>query len=456
LHFETRQLTILSSTRMEIEIAAGLAILIALVFVATVDMAFSNLSDLGLRRLSAESEETARPASAAFLREILENRNRFKFVLSSTIQTLLISFTVLVSIGILEFTQDVTSVLIFGLLIALASTVIFRQLIPRLLIRTNNERKLLFLLPALRPLYAVVAYLSTPFAVLFKPKEVQKIDSSVSPDGVDDKSEDAADDFQALMEVGEAEGIIEEKDRELIESMVEFSLTRAGEIMTPRTEIVAIAVGSTIRAARDLIIDQKYSRLPVYRDSIDNIEGVIYVRDLLQAWALAKEDQLIDDILRPAYFVPETKSASDLLKSMQVEHVQIAIVIDEYGGVAGIVSLEDIVEEIVGEIEDEDIEEEEIVEIIESEDGYWDVLGSTEIDKIERLFEIELENDEFTTIAGMVTSEAGYIPRTGEKLEAHGIAIEVLDADEKRIHRLRLTRFQNDEMIEKTDAAQDE
>lgn len=441
---------------MEIEIAVGLAILIALVFVATVDMAFSNLSDLGLRRLSAESEETARPASAAFLREILENRNRFKFVLSSTIQTLLISFTVLVSIGILEFTQDVTRVLIFGLLIALASTVIFRQLIPRLLIRTNNERKLLFLLPALRPLYAVVAYLSTPFAVLFKPKEVQKIDSSVSPDGVDDKSEDAADDFQALMEVGEAEGIIEEKDRELIESMVEFSLTRAGEIMTPRTEIVAIAVGSTIRAARDLIIDQKYSRLPVYKDSIDNIEGVIYVRDLLQAWALAKEDQLIDDILRPAYFVPETKSASDLLKSMQVEHVQIAIVIDEYGGVAGIVSLEDIVEEIVGEIEDEDIEEEEIVEIIESEEGYWDVLGSTEIDKIERLFEIELENDEFTTIAGMVTSEAGYIPRTGEKLEAHGIAIEVLDADEKRIHRLRLMRIQNDEMIEKTDAAQDE
>ena len=160
------------------------------------------------------------------------------------------------------------------------------------------------------------------------------------------------------MEVGEAEGIIEGKERELIETMIEFSETRAGEIMTPRTEICALPIEATVKQARDLIIVEKYSRLPVFRENVDNIEGILYVRDLLNAWAEGKEAETIENLLRPAFFIPETKSAAELLKNMQTNHVQVAIVIDEYGGVAGLVSIEDIVEEIVGEIEDEDIEEE--------------------------------------------------------------------------------------------------
>jgi putative hemolysin len=263
---------------------------------------------------------------------------------------------------------------------------------------------------------------------------------TIAPESADDRDDDNDEDFQALMEVGEAEGIIEEEERELIESMVEFSDTRTGEIMTPRTEICAVTVGTTARAARDLMTEEKYSRLPVYRETIDNVEGIIYVRDLLQAWADGKEDAPIDGMLRDAYFVPETKTASELLKSMQVNHVQIAIVIDEYGGVAGIVTLEDILEEIVGEIEDEDTEDEEIIEIIEGEDGYWDVLGSTDIDKIERLFDIELEDDEYTTVAGLITSEAGYVPKTGETLTLRGLEACVLKADEKKIGLVRLRR----------------
>ena len=232
----------------------------------------------------------------------------------------------------------------------------------------------------------------------------------------------------------------ERKDRELIESMVEFSDTRVAEIMTPRTEIVALPIASTVRMARDLIVEEKYSRLPVYRDSIDNIEGVLYVRDLIQAWALSKEDTPVAELLRPAYFVPETKSAADLLKNMQVNHIQIAFVIDEYGGIAGVVTVEDIVEEIVGEIEDEDIEEEEIIEIIEGEDGYYDVLGSTDIGKIERLFDLEIEDDDFSTIAGLITSEAGYVPKDSEQLELRGLEVTILKADEKRIHLVRLRR----------------
>ena len=150
-------------------------------------------------------------------------------------------------------------------------------------------------------------------------------------------------------------------------------------------------------------------------------------------------------ILREAFFVPETKPANELLKSMQQNHVQIAIVIDEYGGVAGVVTIEDILEEIVGEIEDEDIEDEEIIEIVEGDDGYWDVLGSTDIDKIERLFDIEFDDDDFTTVAGFVTTEAGYVPPVGEKLNIRGIEIEVLRGDEKKLNLIRMRRAQADE-----------
>jgi CBS domain containing-hemolysin-like protein len=229
----------------------------------------------------------------------------------------------------------------------------------------------------------------------------------------------------------------------LIESVFEFTETRVGEIMTPRPEICALPYDATVKAARDLIIEEKYSRIPVYRERIENIEGVIYVRDLLQAWADGRENQKIETLMRDAYFVPETKSAADLLKAMQTNHVQIAVVVDEYGGVAGLVTVEDILEELVGEIEDEDTGQEEVIEIVEGNGGtYFDVLGSTEIHKIERIFDTELEDEEFTTIAGLVTGEAGYVPKKGDKLTIQGIDIEVLKADEKRLHLLRLSKAQ--------------
>jgi len=425
---------------MEIEILLAAVILIAMIFLATVDLAFSHLSDVGLRRLASESEDSQNSRTALFLREILEYRPRFRLSLSSTIQVLLISFAVLTTLIGTRLDLSRTGLVFFALVIGLVATVVFRQILPRLLIRNNPEKKFLLLLPIVRPLYRFVYAVTAPFTPKLKSREQQKLEATVAPDapdGTDDNDED----FQALMEVGEAEGIIEEKERELIESMVEFSETRAGEIMTPRTEICALPIESTVRQARDLMTEEKYSRLPVYRDSIDNVEGVIYVRDLLQAWADGKENESIEAITRDAYFVPETKTASELLKSMQVNHVQIAIVIDEYGGVAGIVTVEDIVEEIVGEIEDEDIEEEEIIEIIEGEDGYWDVLGSTEIDKIERLFDVELEDDDYTTVAGMITSEAGYVPKTGETLKLRGLEARILRADEKKVGLVRLRKF---------------
>ncbi|HYP50282.1 MAG TPA: hemolysin family protein, partial [Pyrinomonadaceae bacterium] len=394
---------------MEIEIAVAILILFALVFLATIDMAFTQLSDVSLRRLSTETEEKPQLRSTAFLREILENRPRFRFALSAAIQILLIIFSVLVTLIVFNFFQTTTELLIYSLLVGLISSGIFRQLIPLLLTRNNPEGKLLMLLPLVSPLYRLMSFFA--FTGFMRDKEQQNLEMSIMPNAAEERDEDNTENIQALMEVGEAEGIIEEKEREMIETMFEFSETRAGEIMTPRTEICALPINATVTQARDLIIDQKYSRIPVYRDRIENIEGVIYVRDLLIAWSEGKENTPIENLLRPPLFVPETKSADELLKIMQSNHIQLAVVIDEYGGVAGLVTVEDILEEIVGEIEDEDTEQEEIIEIIEGEDGYFDVLGSTEIHKIERLFDMEIEDEDFTTIAGLVTSEVGYVPK---------------------------------------------
>ena len=429
---------------MQIEIVLAVLILIAMVFLATVDLAFSHISDVGLRRLASDSEDSENQRTAQFLREILEFRPRFRLALSATIQVLLISSAVIITLIGISLTSTRTSLVLFALFIGLLVTVIFRQVIPRLLVRNEPDKKFLLLLPIVRPLYHLVYAVTAPFSAKPKSKEQQRLDATVAPDSADD-DDDGDEDFQALMEVGEAEGIIEEDERELIESMVEFSDTRAGEIMTPRTEICAVGIGTTVRSARDLMTEEKYSRLPVYRDTIDNIEGVIYVRDLLQAWAESKEDEPIDSMLRDAYFVPETKSASDLLKSMQVDHVQIAIVIDEYGGVAGIVTLEDILEEIVGEIEDEDIVEEEIIEIVEGDEDYWDILGSTEVDKIERIFDLELEDEEYTTLAGLVTSKTGYVPKAGETVSSDGLSFEILKGDDKRIELIRVRRATDDD-----------
>ncbi len=423
---------------METEIVVALIILIALVFLATIDLAFSHLSDVSLRRISADEEFAEQRKSVQFLREILENRPRFRFAISSTIQVLLIAFTVLLTVIVSFYVPGKLRTLFVSLAIGLAATVVLRQIVPRFLVRENTERKLLFLLPAIRPVYSIVSFFVEPIATRNRTKAAaRKIELSDAPDS-DDNGDDNAEDFQALMEVGEAEGILEEEDRELIETMVEFGETIAGEIMTPRTEIIAVAAGTAIKDARDVIIEEKYSRLPVYRDNIDNIEGILYVRDLLSALATGRKEDPVETIMRDAFFVPETKTAAELLKSMQQNHVQIAVVIDEYGGVAGLVTVEDIIEEIVGEIEDEDTEQEEVIEIIEGDDGYFDVLGSTEVDKVERIFEIDLEDDDYNTVAGMVTSEAGYVPKVGEKLTIRGLEIEILEADEKKLHLLRL------------------
>jgi magnesium and cobalt exporter, CNNM family len=420
---------------MQIEFALTGLLLLILSLLATVDMAFGQLSDVGLRRLISEAEERSKSRSAGFLKQVLENRPRFSFAISATIQILLVVVAVLITSISLNLTSDPRFVLV-GLFSGLVLAGVFRQLVPLFISTHDPEGTLLVLLPMIRPFLPLMAFAADPFHRLF---DRTRRKEQVSENGEDETDEDSGDDIQALIDVGEAEGILEEEEGELIHSILEFGDTRVSEAMTPRPDIVAVSADATVREVRDVMIESKYSRLPVYRGQIDNVEGIIYVRDLLECWPEKREDESITSLVRPVYFVPETKPVSELLEEMQKAHVQLAMVIDEYGGVSGLVTAEDILEEIVGEIEDEDIAGEELQEIVECE-GCYEVQGSTEIGKIERLFDMEIEADDFTTIAGLVISESGKVPPEGSHLSFRGLEVVVLEADERRIARLRVKR----------------
>jgi len=429
---------------MELEIGLTLLLLIVLSLLATVDMAFGQLSDVGLRRLIGENGDKPRAGSRVFLEQILENRPRFSFALSAMIQILLVIVAVLVtSIALKLFPEPrmVLVVLAAGLVLA----GIFRQIVPLFISTRNPEGTLLFLLPIIRPFFPLMAFVADPFQRLFDRSKRRDQTTDV---GTEEEEDDDGGDLQALIDVGEAEGILEEEEGELIHSIVEFGDTRVSEVMTPRPDIVGLPDTATVREARDVILESKYSRLPVYRDQIDNVEGIIYVRDLLQSWAEGSEDDLIAPLVRLVYVVPETKPVDELLEEMQKAHTQLAMVIDEYGGISGLVTVEDILEEIVGEIEDEDIVGEELHEIVEGHDGSYEVLGSTEIGKIEDLFGMEIDSDDFNTIAGLVVNESGKVPAVGERLKIRGLEVEVLDGDERRISRLRIKKAQHENASE--------
>jgi CBS domain containing-hemolysin-like protein len=210
--------------------------------------------------------------------------------------------------------------------------------------------------------------------------------------------------------------------------------------MVPRPNMVVLDVNATIEEMRDLMIEQKHSRIPVYRDSVDHIEGIVYMHDVLAACRDGKSSELVGTLARPMYIVPETKLVADLLKDMQRAKRQNALVVDEYGVTAGMVTIKDLLEEIVGEIGQEEVgkAEQEDPEIIEAGNGTYLVKGSTEIRKVEELFNKELETDDFSTLAGFIIKNAGRVPIVGDTLIYFGVKAEIIEADSGRIGRVKL------------------
>ena len=415
---------------MEYEIVLTGICLLVLVFLSVIESAYGHLSDVSLRLMLSENDESP---SVGFLRELVDNYQRFSLALDAGIQLSLISFVLLSShiIFQLGMTWQLLSAFIVGLVII----ILFHQFLPNLIAQRAPDAVLLRLLPVFKIIYLGLSPLVWPVYTT-----LQRLHPRLAPEPEPQTEEDQTDEIQALIDVGEEAGILEGDEGELIQSIVEFGDTTVREIMTPRTKITAIDSTASVREARDTIIAAKFSRLPVYREQIDSIEGIVYVRDLLAVWQEDRDNEPVINLVRPAYFVPESKVVADLLKDMQKAKVQIAMVIDEYGGIAGLVTLEDIIEEIVGEIEDEDRPAEipSEREITEEGNGIYLVKGDTEIRKVELIFDRELEADDFTTVGGLLLNRLGHMPSEGESLEYKGYQFEVTDAEPNRILQVRI------------------
>jgi CBS domain containing-hemolysin-like protein len=316
------------------------------------------------------------------------------------------------------------------LLIAVGFYIVAFDFIPRLISLRNRDRILVSFLPSFRLPYL----LAKPLLWVGKAKTLVKEEE-------EEEREASEEEIQALIDEAKEEGIIEKEDGVLLKSVVEFGDTVAREIMTPRVEMICIRKDANIETLRDLVIKEKHSRIPVYKDRVDNIEGIILAKDLLEFSDEEHTTQTIESLIRPVHFVPWSMKVSELLKELQERREKLVIVVDEHGGVSGLVTMEDLVEEIVGEIQDEYDREE--VQFLEQGPLDYIVLGDAEVEELEDLFDLDLVEDDYVTVSGLITHSLGRLPEKGEKIELKGLSLEIIDVDQKRIKKLRIKRAED-------------
>jgi len=310
--------------------------------------------------------------------------------------------------------------------------IVCELLLPLLIVASDPERVLELLLPTFAP----VARILKPFTLgISRSMTAKRPSQALTPTESDEEATEVA---KAYIDTAEQEGIIQGEERQLLRSIVDFGDTLVRKVMTPRPDIVAVKDDATIGTVRALFREQEYSRFPVYRDSLDNISGFIFIKDLWGLPPTALEDQPIKPLVRPLVVVPETKQVSELLKQFQRQQTQCAIVVDEYGGTAGLVTLEDLLEEIVGEIRDEyDVESEPIVD---EGRGRFVFSGKVNIDEVAQRLDVEIEREGFETVGGFLMHHIGRVPQVGEKFDIEDVTVEVLDAERRRINRVRMCK----------------
>jgi len=307
--------------------------------------------------------------------------------------------------------------------------------LPQLLYRRTSGRWLLPLLSLLRGL----AWVARPCVALlgFFQSLIDLADDSTA----DEEQPTPAENIEALISAGQEEGLIEEQDRKLIQSVVEFGDKVVREVMTPRPRIIAIPADSTLEELRQLVIHEQYSRVPVFEKNIDQITGFVHVRDMFELEEDERSKRLVRELVRPIPFVPETKPVSDLMRHMQQENTHMVIVVDEYGNTAGLATMEDLLEVIIGEIRDE---HEPSTDVLEDGHGGFIVAGNFDLDRVADLFEsFHREEDvESTTVGGLVSEWLGRVPKAGELVDRDGIRVEVLASDEWRVEQVRISKSQ--------------
>jgi len=395
----------------------------AAVYLGTIDAAFSALMRLSLRLVA---ERSNRPGA---LGTYLDDPLLLFIPLRLLLSLVTGAATALLAreVGI-----DGAHTLPVLLLSIALFVVVFELLVPLVIVARDPERVLEFLLPTFAPIARALGPMTRWGAAI-----VLATRRGGTPPTPDEAEQEANETAKAYIDTAEQEGLIEGEERRLLQSIVDFGDTLVREVMTPRPDIVAIRDSATVGDVRALFLEQEYSRFPVYKDSLDNIAGFVFVKDLV-VLSTADDARPVTTLLRPAVVVPETKRVPELLKQFQRQQTQCAIVVDEYGGTAGLVTIEDLLEEIVGEIRDEyDVESEPIVD---EGGGRWVFSGKVNIDEVRQRLSVDIEREGFETVGGYLLSHLGRVPAVGEKFEMDGLNVEVLDAERRRINKVRISR----------------
>jgi putative hemolysin len=326
-----------------------------------------------------------------------------------------------------------------GLPLLILGTVLFvlicEHIAPLIIVRRNPERVLEVLLPS----FETIARLLMPLTIALHRLAVSRRDR-VSSDPAEPETP-AADE---MAPTGDSDELQQGQARELLRSLVDFRETMVREVMTPRPDVVAIEANATIGDLIKLAREQQYSRVPVFNEALDNIVGFISIKDLILLEPLDLS-QPITPLIRPAHFVPESKRVPELLKEFQRKRIQAAVVVDEYGGTAGLVTIEDLLEEIVGEIRDEyDVE---VEPVLAEHDGSFVFSGRTHVRELAERLKIDVENEGYETVGGYLLAHVGRVPHVGETFELDGLSVEVLEAERRRITRVRVRRLEGEPAV---------
>jgi putative hemolysin len=316
-----------------------------------------------------------------------------------------------------------------------AEIVVALHLVPSILLARSGTRWLLPLMPLMRFCFVAASPLETAVSL---GKLLAELKEEHEPESGGHNGEA----IEALVEAAREGGLLERDDVRLIEQVVEFGDKRVRDMMTPRPDIIAIAASHTVEDLRRRMVETKFSRLPVFETTLDDVVGIVYSRDVMGVPERDSARRTVRELMRPVLMVPETKMGSELLREMQLKHQQMAIVIDEYGLVAGVVTVEDLVEEIVGEIGEED--RQPLPDVIRETPDILVLRGSVPIEKMEEILGIELDREltgDSTTIAGLLNHVAGHVPRPGEVVDTDGMRFEILEANQRKVLRLRARRL---------------
>ncbi|HZQ20177.1 MAG TPA: hemolysin family protein [Terriglobales bacterium] len=414
-------------------------------------IAISLLVLFGLLTLSSYVDRLYAEIGKFLSREFQDNINAFeqqvepklrvsrsRAALSMSVLTPLLMAAVAMVIGLAVFSQGTWTIdeLLEAVLALVLIVIVFNRFLPFVFFSRTKGEWLMRWVPLLR----VLIYVTLPITLILG--FLQSV-ASLTREHIETPPETQAEAVDALIEAGQEEGILDESNRDLIQSVVQFSEKTVREAMKPRPEMIAVPADTTVEKFIELLRSRPFSRVPAYDENLDDIVGIVFAQDVLQVPDAEAHTRTVASLMRrDVLFVPETKLGSELLREMQKHKVRMAIVIDEYGGVAGLVTIEDLVEEIVGEISDEH----EVAQVMRENETSYLVPGNMDVDRLEELLRVRPDTKGAATIAGLVSELAGRIPKTGEVVEEGGLRLEVLQATDRKVERVRVSLVNSQQM----------